>query len=93
MALTYGQVAETLTGISLSIAGDMMLFGTGKTASAHLEEMVTKMHESEARHRGIPAEDIFNNSPDEMFVSDEAEKIWHDYLSALDKSGEDENED
>lgn len=92
MSLTLAEVNDTLQGISLSLSGDMMLFGTGKSTRDHLAEMVQKMKENEALVRGITVDEVFSQSSPDLTLHPETEKIWTEYLSALDDSDE-EHED
>jgi hypothetical protein len=83
--MSYGDFFETLTGISLSISGDMMLFGVGKTARSHLADAVAQIQANEASVRGVSEEEVFV-SPPETMLDPSSITIFVEACDAIDKA-------
>ncbi len=64
-----------MQGISLSLSGDMMLFGTGKSTRDFLVEVIDAMKANEAKIREITVEEVFE-SPPETLMDPSTIKIW-----------------
>jgi hypothetical protein len=83
--MSYGDFFETLTGISLSISGDMMLFGVGKDARTFLEEAFARIQANEASVRGASEEEVFKAPPETMLAASSV-TIFAEACNAIDKA-------
>lgn len=73
--LSFGDFNDQMQGISLSLRGDMMLFGTGKSTRDFLVEVIDAMKVNEAKIREITVEEVFK-SPPETLMDPSTIKIW-----------------
>lgn len=73
--LSFGDFNDQMQGISLSLSGDMMLFGTGKSTRDFLVEVIDAMKANEAKIREITVEEVFE-SPPETLMDPSTIKIW-----------------
>lgn len=73
--LSFGDFNDQMQGISLSLSGDMMLFGTGKSTRDFLAEVIDAMKANEAKIREITVEEVFE-SPPETQMDPSTIKIW-----------------
>lgn len=83
--LSYEGLEEHLIGISLSIRGDMILFGIRQNTLEFIKDTVNRIRENEARVRGIPVEDVAK-LPGETMLDKSSLKIWIDDLTEIDRS-------
>jgi hypothetical protein len=84
--MSYGELNDTLAGISLSISGDMMLFGVGKTARNHLADAIARIQANEASVRGVSEEEVFV-SPPETMLDPSSITIFAEACDAIEKAG------
>lgn len=83
--MSYGEFNDTLTGISLSISGDLMLFGVGKKTRTFLEEAVARIRANEASVRGVSEEEVFNVPPETMLAASSV-TIFAEACDAIDNA-------